>query len=354
MGEGQLLEMRVSGTVHSPCQSGRTSVCVIRQWRMVGEKGTGLLCLHLTHHTTITDYNGWHTYWGGGTTAGNFVRPVCALLNYSGAVSALELDRTSLKLTIGSTDTIRCTALPESALQAVEWTSSDESVVTVSDNGDVTAVSAGKATVTASSMDGTDVIASCDVEVLNFTAVDLGLSVKWAAVNVGAETPEESGLYFAWGETETKELFDDYTYLWGMEFNIHKYCTDYRYGRMDDKTSLDTEDDIATMLYGDMMRIPTIDEMNELKTKCTWKWTTLNGVDGYEVTGPSNKSIFLPIAGHYDYLGLRDAGSIGQYWSRSLDVEDNNRAHILQISGTGCDCTACGRFDGLTVRPVCQ
>lgn len=312
------------------------------------------LCLQLTQHSTITDHNGWHTYWGGGVSNGNLVRPVCALLNYIGTVSSLELDRTSLKLTKGSTETIRCTALPESALQVVEWTSSDENVVKVSENGDVTGISAGVATVTATSMDGTNVSASCKVEVVYSAAADLGLSVKWSEVNVGAEAPEDCGYYFAWGEVETKESFGDMTYRWGEEYDLRKYCTTYRYGKKDDKTSLDAEDDIATVTYGGTWRIPTVEEMNELKTKCTWKWTTLNGVNGYEVTGPSKKSIFLPVAGYYDYTGFNDAGSIGQYWSKSLDVEDNNRAHILKMSSTGYECIVCGRFDGLTVRPVCQ
>ncbi len=312
------------------------------------------LCLHLTQHTTITYNNGWHTYWGGGVSGGNYVRPVCALLNYIGSVSSLALESTSLKMTKGSAETIRCTALPESALQAVEWTSSDESVVTVSAYGDVKGISGGKATVTASSMDGTGVTASCEIEVLEFAAVDMGLSVKWADVNVGARKPEEPGSYFAWGEIETKERFGDFTYRWGEEYDMHKYCTSYGQGDRDDKTSLDAEDDVATVSFGSMWHIPTTEEMDELRTKCTWKWTALNGVDGYEVTGPSGESIFLPAAGFYDYNGFHDGGSIGQYWSRSLDVDNNNQAHVLRFSGTACDCISFDRFCGLSVRPVCQ
>ncbi len=33
------------------------------------------------------------------------------------------------------------------------------------------------------------------------TAIDLGLSVKWAEWNLGATAPEEYGAYYAWGET---------------------------------------------------------------------------------------------------------------------------------------------------------
>lgn len=120
------------------------------------------------------------------------------------------------------------------------------------------------------------------------------------------------------------------------------------------KTSLDAEDDVATVSFGSMWHIPTIEEMDELRTKCTWKWSALNGVDGYEVTGPSGKSIFLPAAGFYDYNGFHDGGSIGQYWSRSLDVDNNNQAHVLRFSGTACDCIPFDRFCGLSVRPVCQ
>ena len=61
--------------------------------------------------------------------------------------------------------------------------------------------------------------------------------------------------------------------------------------------------DAATANCGGSWRMPTRDGLNELKTKCTWTWTTQNSVNGYKVTGPSGASIFLPAAS-FRYYGL--------------------------------------------------
>ncbi|MDE7377194.1 MAG: hypothetical protein K2N16_10140, partial [Muribaculaceae bacterium] len=43
--------------------------------------------------------------------------------------------------------------------------------------------------------------------------VDLGLSVKWAKCNIDANSPEEIGSYFAWGETTTKDEYSEVNYF---------------------------------------------------------------------------------------------------------------------------------------------
>ena len=134
--------------------------------------------------------------------------------------------------------------------------------------------------------------------------VDLGLSVKWATCNVGASSPEEYGDYFAWGETTTKA---EYT-----EDN----CTTY--GVMND-ISGNAQYDAATANWGGGWRMPTEDELDELRTKCTWTWTIQNNVNGYKVTGPSGASIFLPAAGYRLGSSLYFAGFDGYYWSSTPD-----------------------------------
>lgn len=130
----------------------------------------------------------------------------------------------------------------------------------------------------------------------NVEAVDLGLSVKWANMNVGASKPEDYGDSFAWGETVPKSTYDWSTYKWcnGSENTMTKYCTDSSYGTVDNKTSLELSDDAANANWGGTWRMPTSAEFSELKTKCTWSWTTQNSVRGYLVTGPNGNSIFLP------------------------------------------------------------
>ena len=188
--------------------------------------------------------------------------------------------------------------------------------------------------------------------------VDLGLpsGIKWATCNVGATKPEEFGGYYAWGETEEKENYDFETYKWcrGSNDNMTKYCTDSYYGRVDNKTILDPEDDVAHVKWGGTWRMPTFDEQKELLNKCTWTWTTLNGVNGYKVTGPNGNSIFLPAAGYRYGAGAHSRGSRGGSWSSSLDSNYSDYAFCLSFSGGGRDWYRSSRCYGFSVRPVSE
>lgn len=227
--------------------------------------------------------------------------------------------------------------------------------------------------------------------------IDLGLSVKWATVNIGAEKPEDYGVYIAWGETTTitKESYYEDTYKYYRkeetkpEVQEHldadgfvvpyspaeyktgytKYvpsseASDYGYdGFSDDKTTLELSDDAANANWGGSWRMPTDNEWKELRTNCTWTWTTKNGVSGYKVTskvaGYTDKWIFLPAAGYRDYSSpFRDVDSYGIYWSSSLDEMMMFRSLRSAMSmyfdfsyvSTGISC----RYYGLSVRPVAE
>ncbi|MBR3609326.1 MAG: hypothetical protein IKL50_05525, partial [Bacteroidales bacterium] len=86
--------------------------------------------------------------------------------------------------------------------------------------------------------------------------VDLGLSVKWATCNVGATTPEEYGYYFAWGETTPKTTYywSAYKYCNGTDDSMTKYCTNSKYGIVDNKTTLELTDDAAHVNWGGSWR----------------------------------------------------------------------------------------------------
>ena len=153
------------------------------------------------------------------------------------------------------------------------------------------------------------------------TYVDLGLSVKWATCNVGASSLEEYGDFFAWGETEPKEIYDWSTYKWceGANNKLTKYNTNSSDGVVDNKITLDLSDDAARVNWGGRWRTPTVNEINELSTKCTWTWNTQNGVKGYKITSNSNgKSIFIPAAGYRWKDLYKNAGSDGYYMLNSL------------------------------------
>lgn len=198
--------------------------------------------------------------------------------------------------------------------------------------------------------------------ILPHEAVDLGLSVKWATMNVGAISPEDYGDYFAWGETEPKNIYNWSTYKWCTEsddtssYLLTKYNSNSLDGTVDNKAVLDPEDDAASVNWGDNWRMPTDFEMNELLNNCTWTWTTLNGVNGHWVTGPSGKSIFLPAVGSITDNEKTGTGNHGMYWSSSVDLSESENSYypvscyffsMLHFSVNA------SRMLGLTVRPVC-
>lgn len=194
----------------------------------------------------------------------------------------------------------------------------------------------------------------------NHEYVDLGLSVKWATCNVGASKPEEYGDYFAWGETQPKDYYVWSTYKWcnGSYDTQTKYCTNSSYGTVDNKTVLEAADDAARANWGGSWRMPTPDELIELREQCTWTGTTQNGVYGYKVTskksGYTNKSIFLPAAGYRYYSSLDYAGSLGNYWSSSLSTDYPDRAWIVHFCSSYVYRSIDSRYFGQSVRPVCQ
>ncbi len=204
--------------------------------------------------------------------------------------------------------------------------------------------------------------------------VDLGLSVKWATCNVGAQNPEDYGGFFAWGETESKSnfLWENYRfYVSGDSFvelrtadnklRFSKYTFDQTYhDSIDNKTILDLSDDVAHVQWGGNWRMPTKEESKELIDDCTWTWTIVNGVNGYKVTsnkpGYTDRSIFLPAAGAIFDTIPRQVGSYGAYWINSLQtvrtVPDISACtmefHKGQIEEYWME-----RVQGLPVRPVC-
>ena len=189
-------------------------------------------------------------------------------------------------------------------------------------------------------------------------AIDLGLpsGIKWATCNVGANSPEEHGGYYAWGATEEKSNYDWSTYKWcnGSENTMTKYCTNSNYGIVDNKTVLDPEDDVAHVKWGGSWRMPTTEEQRELLNKCTWTWTTQNGVKGYRVTGPNGNSIFLPAAGFRLRTNVLRRGYYVDYRSSSLHSDFSCDAYCLYFYDSHCGCYGSYRCSGKSVRPVSE
>ena len=278
------------------------------------------------------------------------VRPV------SGDVTSVSLRPTSLSLTVGGSAVLTATVYPSK--ETVTWTSSNTSVATVS-NGTVTTKAAGTATITATAGGKS---ATCSVTVIQPSngpeAVDLGLSVKWASYNVGATKPEEYGDYFAWGEIPRKNRYDWSTYKWcNFSYNsLTKYNTSPSYGTVDNKAQLEMSDDVARANWGGKWRLPTKEEFDELKSNCTWTWTTQSGTEGFKVTSKKNgNSIFLPAAGDwYDGSSAGGVGYSGHYWSSSLRTDCPNDAWEMYFGSGFHYMYSLDRFYGLSVRPVTE
>ncbi len=218
--------------------------------------------------------------------------------------------------------------------------------------------------------------ANTNTEYATPEAVDLGLpsGVKWASFNLGASKPEEYGDYYAWGEIEPYYSCQDpltwkegkesgyywpsYKWCMGSSYTLTKYCTnsdDGFNGFTDDKAVLDMENDAAHVNLGGTWRMPTDAELNELRGKCTWTWTTLNDVSGRLVTGPNGNSIFIPAAGYWTETYQYHAGSNGFYWSSSLNTDYPGNAWSVFFSSRYVDRgDTYRRKNGFSIRPVCD
>ncbi|MCR4918435.1 MAG: hypothetical protein K5928_01270 [Prevotella sp.] len=196
--------------------------------------------------------------------------------------------------------------------------------------------------------------------------VDLGLSVRWATMNVGASSATDYGDYYAWGETTTKSsyLWRTYKYCNGSYSTLTKYNNSSSYGTVDNKTTLEPADDVAHVKWGGNWRMPTYSELLELYDNCDRTWyeegnTEFGGVAGWKVTskkdGYTDKYIFLPAAGFRADTVLDCAGSDGYYWSSSLNEADPNSAHDLYFYSSGHGLSyGSHRCYGYSVRPVSE
>lgn len=220
------------------------------------------------------------------------------------------------------------------------------------------------------------------------SCVDLGLSVKWAIMNVGAKLPEEQGGAYAWGETTTKNRdeygFKTYKFYNKEKSRMSKYAVEGRYldydrdgnpidgdparkAYYDNLTTLLPEDDAATQNWGKQWRMPTADECNELFENCECHWVENylgSGVDGAIFVAKNGNSIFLPQFQAHMSRGSTIFPEPGvkypttDYWSSSLSEDDN--FHALDYGVSYHDSKMIGpevtdgndRFDGCAVRAV--
>lgn len=229
-------------------------------------------------------------------------------------------------------------------------------------------------------------IAGDAVERITFTEgpVDLGLpsGLKWAACNMGAEIPSDFGDYYAWAETETKVYYNWYYYKYadGDQYHILKYSVnppiaviqyeevDEETGEVvtkirtvqgstegiDNKSSLDAEDDVAKVKLGGSWRIPSADEAKELIEECDGEYRKINGVWGTMLMNRNEmderNALFIPEA-KYKYNNNLCNGSY--FWTSSLGTH-SNAACSASIKGDLSYVVDAPRYMGQVIRPVCE
>ena len=183
--------------------------------------------------------------------------------------------------------------------------------------------------------------------------VELGPGVKWAKMNIGAGSPEESGNYYAWGETVPKDEYTNTNYAFGTYRALTKYVNNSEYGTVDGRTTLLPQDDAATAAWGGDWRTPTSEEWNWLNNSanCTMTEETVNGVSGYRytsvVSGYEGNSVFIPSAGFYNYNSTFREGF--SYWSSMMYDDDGFPYQAWTVTPYN---TREERFTGRPVRAV--
>lgn len=201
--------------------------------------------------------------------------------------------------------------------------------------------------------------------------VDMGLSVDWAECNIGANSPEEYGWYFQWGDVEPfdqdrrslvtgiQKSFDWANYKWcnGSQNTITKYCTQSSYGTVDNKLILDPEDDAAHVHLGSNYRMPTVEEFQEMLDACSNTWVTDykgTGVNGrlFTLKTDPSKTLFFPASGSFDGKSWASVGSYGWLWAGSLNSTLSYAGRLLLLSLNGCYTNSVSRYTGRPVRAV--
>ena len=207
-----------------------------------------------------------------------------------------------------------------------------------------------------------DVTVTCCPDDNHPHTIDLGLpsGTKWACCNVGTNIPEGYGGYYAWGETEEKDIYDEVTYKYctGEEKQSTGFYRNPKYQDIGDNIC-GTGYDVAHVKWGGNWQMPSLEQIKELLENCTSEWTIINEIPGMLIASKTvDQCIFLPSAG-YRLSEIYDHGEypyLNTCWSSTRDPDHDGYAYGLHFSyassGLRSNCSSFQRFFGHSVRPV--
>jgi len=162
-------------------------------------------------------------------------------------------------------------------------------------------------------------------------------------MNVGANAITDSGLYFAWGDTQgytAAQVPSEKAFTWDdCKWTEDGGDTFTKYNGTDGKAVLDSEDDAVTAAWGDKWRMPTHEEFQALIEATTSEWTTIDGVSGRLFTSKddSSKTLFFPAVGYCGDSDVWDLSSNGYYWPCSLSTGNVKNAWDLNFYDGGAE-----------------
>ena len=297
-------------------------------------------------------------------------------------ISKLSVDRKTLAMDQGTTARLNVSMSKRNVNSSSTWKSSDENVVSVTDDGLIAAIAPGKCTLTVQAYGKS---AECTVTVTphDVEFVDLGLGVLWATCNIGAAKPSDYGDYYAWAEIEPKDFFswNNYRYCsFGQPNGMDKYTAEgnsHQFLKADNLDRLEPMDDIASVISGGKWHMPTADDLKELIMNCDYVEDSFEGVKGLrftsKVAGFEGRSIFIPYSGCMNGNEPKGRGEELYVWSSTAGQRErgvylgtrNSRsgyfydASMIQVITRMPDSSLYpdigvseSRFVGMNVRPV--
>lgn len=178
---------------------------------------------------------------------------------------------------------------------------------------------------------------------------DRGLSVLWTTWNIGSNSPEGLGGYYAWGETYTKSSYNKMTYKFAgetlasvnlptLDARIHAMFDYTKYSGKENKQNpndvkLNIADDAANAQWGNPWRMPTMNEISELVDSCKCEFNEIKGVKGYwAISKVNGNKIFFPLAGYISDDKVSDVGKSGKYWASELRKDMCFEAYQIWMS----------------------